>query len=322
MRSRERFTHWTLIAVLTAIAIVVGGVAYFSLRTPSTSTGASSQPTAPPALIGMSTPRSEWAASLAEVGGVDARRIFGQLASHDGEVALARSEIAAGRYPVLSFKVPRNDWAGAAAGKYDPQLRALVGKLAALPGRVSVTIHHEPSGDGTPQAYAAMQRHVLPILSPPANVDATVIVNGFWWSAKAQGYTDAEIAAWLPADVLRLAEIVAADTYQGGTTARPGENAAPKIRGLSAWATRVGVTKLGIGEYNGLDAAAITAAGDAVLADKRFVFAACFNSSANNRPGVDWKLTGDRLAAFKATVAKSRQIRAATPTPTPSIGTP
>ena len=30
-----------------------------------------------------------------------------------------------------------------------------------------------------------------------------------------------------------------------------------KITRMSAWATRVGVTKLGIGEYNGLDAASI-----------------------------------------------------------------
>jgi hypothetical protein len=106
--------------------------------------------------------------------------------------------------------------------------------------------------------------------------------------------------------VLDLAEVVAADTYQGGVNADPGENAGVKITRLSAWATRVGVTRLGIGEYNGLTASAITAAGDAVLADHRFVFASCFNSSQNNRPGVDWVLSGARLTAFKATVALSR----------------
>jgi hypothetical protein len=118
--------------------------------------------------------------------------------------------------------------------------------------------------------------------------------------------TDAEIAQWLPTDVLRASEIVASDTYQGGTTADIGENAGVKIARMSAWATRVGVPRLGIGEYNGLDAASITAAGNAILADNRYVFAAIFNSSHNNRPGVDWTLTGDRLTAFKATVARAR----------------
>ncbi len=90
--------------------------------------------------------------------------------------------------------------------------------------------------------------------------------------------------------------------------ASPGEDAAPKIKGLSAWAIRVGVNRLGLGEYNGLTAKAITAAGDAVLADRKFVFACAFNSSENNRSGVDWTLTGDRLKVFKATVAKARAL--------------
>lgn len=257
--------------------------------------------------IGMSAPASEWTTRLAETGPVYARRIFDELASFDSAVALAKKELAAGRMPILSFKVPNNDWSGVANGAYDAQLHRLADALDALNGRVFVTLHHEPVGNGTPSAYAAMQRHALPILGAPSNVLAGVIVNGFWWSAQRQGYTDAEIAQWLPADVLAASEVVAADTYQGGTTADPGEDAGVKIRRMSAWATRVGVTRLGIGEYNGLNAGAITAAGDAVLADARFVFAACFNSNENNRPGVSWLLTGARLDAFKATVAASRQ---------------
>src|SRR3712207_7764536 len=38
---------------------------------------------------------------------------------------LARSEVAAGRMPVLSFKAPNNDWTGAANGRYDAALRDL-----------------------------------------------------------------------------------------------------------------------------------------------------------------------------------------------------
>jgi hypothetical protein len=256
--------------------------------------------------IGMSAPNKEWNLRLSQTGPVYARRMFGELASFQSLVNDAADEIVAGRMPILSFKIPNNDWAGVAKGHYDAQLHDLADALDALPGRVFVTLHHEPQGDGTPQAWAAMQRHALPILRAPSNVLAGVIANGFWWSAQGQGLTDAEIAQWLPADVLALSEVIAADTYQAGLAVHPGEDAGVKIRRMSAWATRVGVAKLGIGEYNGLDAAAIKAAGDAVLADPRFVFASCFNSSANNKPGVDWTLTGARLQAFKQTVAQSR----------------
>ncbi len=267
--------------------------------------------------IGMSTPAGEWGASLNSTGSVDGRRLFDDLTSPDFALATARAEILAGRLPVLSFKVPGNDWAGVAAGHYDGALAALRDRLAVLPGRVFVTLHHEPASDGSAADWAAMQRHALPILSPPANVEAGVIANGFWWSQGPQGLTDAEIAQWLPADVLRLAEVVAADTYQGGTSARPGEDAGVKIRGLSAWANRTGVSRLGIGEYNGLSGAALRAAGSAVLADPRFDFALCYNSSENNRAGVNWKLEGDRLAAFQETVRASRAARGVATSPPP-----
>jgi hypothetical protein len=259
--------------------------------------------------IGMSAPAGEWSARLSESGGVDARRIFGDLGSPSSAMKLATSEVAAGRMPILSFKVPTNDWAGAGTGAYDAQLRDVTARLAALPGRVFVTLHHEPTGDGTPADYAAMLTHALPIMGAPANVDAGPIANGFWWSNGNQGLTDAEISQWLPARVLAASEVVAADTYQGGTTAKPGENAGVKIANMSKWAARVGVARLGIGEYNGLNAAAISAAGNAVLADPRFSFAAAFNSNVNNREGVSWQLTGDRLTAFKATVTQSRAAR-------------
>jgi hypothetical protein len=259
--------------------------------------------------IGMSAPAGEWSNRLSETGSLDARRIFGDLSSPTSAINLATSEVAAGRFPIVSFKVPSNDWAGVAAGKYDTQLRAVTTKLAALKGPSFVTLHHEPTGDGTPADYSAMLAHALPILGAPANVSAGPIVNGFWWSNGSQGLTDAEIAQWLPTSVLRVSEVVAADTYQGGTTAKPGENAGVKIANMSKWAARVGVAHLGIGEYNGLDGPSITAAGNAVLADPRFSFAAAFDSNVNNRAGVSWQLTGDRLTAFKATIAKSRAAR-------------
>ena len=280
-----------------------------STPAPSATPSASAPATTTPVAIGMSAPASEWSDRLSETGSIDSRRIFADLASPDSAIRMATSEVAAHRLPVVSFKVPNNDWAGAAAGKYDTQIKAVTSRLAAIGGRVFVTLHHEPSGDGTPVNYAAMLRHTLPLLGAPTSVYAGPIVNGFWWSNGSQGLTDAEIAQWLPADVLKVSEVVAADTYQGGTASKPGENAGVKIANMSKWATRVGVQHLGLGEYNGLDAASITAAGNAILSDPRFMFADIFNSNNNNRAGVSWQLTGDRLTAFKATVAKAHSMK-------------
>jgi hypothetical protein len=59
-----------------------------------------------------------------------------------------------------------------------------------------------------------------------------------------------------------VSAVIGADTYDGG-----GEDAGVKIRRMSAWASRVGVSRLGIGEFNGQSAAAITHATDAAKAD-------------------------------------------------------
>lgn len=293
---RRKFSHRAALALTCAIV---------SSALAPTATARQKQCIRPTPAIGMSTPRDTWEAQLAEVPGVTARRVFATLGNEEWAMQTARSEVAAGRLPIVSFKIPGNDWTGAAQGKYDAQLKQIVAQLATLPGRSVVAVHHEPFGDGTPEAYAAMQRHILPILSAPKNVDSAVILNGSWWTAGQRGLSDAVIATWLPADVIAAAEIVAADTYQGGRPANPGEDAGVKIERLAAWATRVGAKRLGIAEYNGLSAATLTKASDAILADPRFEFGLVFNSNANNREGVEWRLAGDRLEAFRATVAKA-----------------
>lgn len=256
--------------------------------------------------FGMAAPVDQWGTRLSEVGDIEARRVFGQLASPDRALQIARDELAAGRMPVISFKVPETDWAGAGAGRYDELLRYVTRELAAPGGRVFVTLHHEPAGDGTPDDYASMMRHALPILGAAANVDAGPILNGFWWSSTGQGLSDAEIARWLPADVLAESEVVAADTYQTVFGERTVELADTKILNFSAWARRVGVERLGIAEYNGSSAGALAAAGRAVLADPRMQFALVYNSNLEGPPGRQLVLSGPRLEAFRQTLALAR----------------
>jgi hypothetical protein len=77
----------------------------------------------------------------------------------------------------------------------------MAAKLDALSGPVFVAVHHEPANDGTAADWSAMQVHPLPILGRGANVAVGVIGNGWWWSAKAKGYSDAEIAKWITPSV-------------------------------------------------------------------------------------------------------------------------
>lgn len=257
----------------------------------------------------MAAPPKVWSARLSEVGDVGARRVYGQLAHPEPALRIAESALAAGRMPVVSFKVPGTDWAGAAAGRYDDALERVTDRLAAPGGRVFVTLHHEPAGDGLARDYAAMMKHALPILGAPANVRAGPIVNGFWWSSTGAGLDDSEIARWLPRGVLNRSEIVAADTYQTRVGDRVREEPAVKIKNLSAWARRVGVRRLGVGEYNASTGPSVKAAGLAVLSDPRIKFAMIFNSNANNPAGRSLQLDGRRLNAFRSTLAVAERRR-------------
>lgn len=59
---------------------------------------------------------------------------------------------------------------------------------------------------------------------------------------------------------------------------------------------------IGVGEYNGYSAATIRAAGEGFLSTPQVWFACMWNSTT----GKGHTLTGDRLAAFKATLADPR----------------
>ena len=144
----------------------------------------------------MSAPNSLWDQRVTEVGsGLQARRLF--FNGFTAGLSLASAACADGTYPVMSFKTGSYSWAQVAAGNADADLRALATKLAALPCDVFVAIHHEPEGDGTAADWSAMAVHALPILGGASggNIKVGVIGNGWWWSAEARGYTDAEIAA-------------------------------------------------------------------------------------------------------------------------------
>ena len=109
-----------VLGMRSTAAMATAALGLIGTQSGATAAPAKATPSAAPSpgvLIGMSSPVSQWATRLEQTGGVDARRLFADLASHDGKVKIAKSEIAAGRMPIMSFKLPKDDWAGAAKGQ-------------------------------------------------------------------------------------------------------------------------------------------------------------------------------------------------------------
>jgi hypothetical protein len=261
------------------------------------------------ALLGMSAPNNLWSQRVSEVGaGLQARRIF--LSSFTASLSLATTACNAGMSPVLSFKTSGYTWAQVASGSADAALRSLATKLNALPCNTFVAIHHEPaSGAGTPLAgeggsaadYAKMQAHALPILGGAigGKVKVGPIGNGWWFNTKG-GLTDAELKVWVSPAVLAASDFVAADTYQGQSTA---ETVASKINRMGAWARRTtGVRALGLGEFNMQTSQGMTDATTALRNDSLFAFGCIWNMDGTGAANAH-VLTGAMLTEFKKALA-------------------
>ena len=209
-------------------------------------------------LLGMSAPSAEWNARLAETGPVYVHRLFSSSPSVDSVLPEARADIAAGRLPVITIKP--GTWSSVAKGSVDATMRSNYTKLAALGGPVVIGAHHEPVGDtGLPADWARMQVRILPILEGTATdrVASTVIFNGHPF--RTNGYTDAQIGAYLTPGVLAVTDYVAGDFYHAGTITAPGEGPAVRLTRFADWAKRQGIpaSRLGVGEMGAHSATAL-----------------------------------------------------------------
>lgn len=259
----------------------------------STSSTSSDQTTPWQSKFGMSAPSNKWTERLGQVGATNVkyRRLFFQ--SFTDNISKVDEALDAGMTPVISWKAGSYSWAQVASGAADAQLYSLVGQLNAIPGPKFLAIHHEPAGDGTAADYVAMQLHALPILKTAQQSTVGVIGNGWWWSAQNQGYSDSEIAEWIPSSVKNVSDVIAADTYQDEGLV---EDGSVKASRLAAWAKRTGgVSALGIGEFNGFTASSITNVMNVVKAEPLFKWALVWNSGPS---GLGTPLEGDRLQAF------------------------
>ena len=262
-------------------------------------------PTANGALVGMNAMASSWDQRAREVGpGLGARRIFADLAAGaSSQIGLVEEAHNAGMLPVISYKVG-GDIAGAKAGSYNAVAEQAAAKLASYGLPTAVTFWHEPNPDLSGADYVAASKQILPAFKQ-GELRVGPILNGWLLDNQLPLF-----ASFAPDEMFGLWDWFGVDTYESGTPTSPGK-AKPADR-IPAMANFVAARKpgmpLGVGEYNGFSAQTIAAAGDALLSTPDVWFGCVWN----NTGGIGQVLTGDRLAAFKQTLADPRKASART----------
>ena len=259
-------------------------------------------------VIGMSAPKADWATRLAEVGatGVKARRIFADLGvGPQHQSALIEQTVAAGMLPVVSYKVGGNI-TGAASGTFDAVATQAANYLASFNVPIAVSIWHEPNGDMTGPQFVAIQQRLVPKFKI-GKLRVGPILNGFLLTQPNQqpGQGVDEFTTYTTPALLDLWDWFGIDTYQPGTLSSPGAlMPVERLRVLVDWLGKQGhpAMPVGVGEYNGFSAAAITGMGEGLLSIPNVWFGCLWNVD-EARAGV---LTGSRLDAYKATKADAR----------------
>lgn len=259
-------------------------------------------PTAAKKIIGMSAPANLWAQRVSEVGscGLEARRIFADLAKGaQDKRSLIEDAIADGMMPVVSYKVGGNV-TGAGQGAFDTVANQAAAFLDGYNVPMAVTIWHEPNGDMTGPQYVAMTERLLPFFKR-GQLKVGPIYNGFLVDT-ANGTNT--LRTFTSPTLWNLWDYFGYDTYDG-----PNRNPADRIDPMLAFVAANGKPNIPqlIGEYNGIDAAAITELGNEVLETPTFWAALLWNTDADASIGAT-HLSGDRLAAFQATKRDSRAL--------------
>jgi hypothetical protein len=248
----------------------------------------------------MSAPAKVWDQRSREIGpGLGARRIFADLAKGaDSQLKLVEQAHAAGMLPVISYKVG-GDLEGAIRGDYNDVAAQAAAKLKSYGLATAVGFWHEPYGDMTGERYVTASKQLLPIFRQ-GRLKVGPILNGWLLDNKRD-----EFASFCPDELFGLWDWFGIDTYESGSMQSPGDHQpGDRLPVLSAYLNSRGHGDLpiGVGEYNGFSAQSITAAGDAMFRTPNVWFGCMWNATG----GRGWQLSGDRLEAFRGTLADPR----------------
>ncbi|KRF06403.1 hypothetical protein ASG88_19810, partial [Nocardioides sp. Soil777] len=206
---------------------------------------------------------------------------------------------AAGMLPVISYKVG-GDVAGAVNGRFNSVAEEAAARLASYGRPTAVTIWHEPYKDMSGAEFAAMHRQLMPIFKG-GEVRVGPILNGFLLDNQVSTF-----ASFCPDDLFEVWDYFGIDTYEGGTMEAPGaRKPGDRIPALSSYLRSRGYDlPLGVGEYNGFSAETIAAAGEALLTTPNVWFGCMWNENGEFAR----ELSGERLEAFRATVADTERV--------------
>jgi Cellulase (glycosyl hydrolase family 5) len=120
---------------------------------------------------------SPWEKELG--GNIGVHRMFFSAGQVNGAVSKAKSSLAKGRLPWISFKLPHS-WQQMASGKGDAWAKDIAKRFSALNGPVWIAFAHEPEKDGDILVWKKMQERLGPILRNNAsNVGFSVILMGY-----------------------------------------------------------------------------------------------------------------------------------------------
>lgn len=236
------------------------------------------------------------------------RRTFFRGHQVSGAVATARSDLALGRVPWISFKFPHS-WAAMARGDGDAWARDIAKRLGELDGPVWIAFHHEPEKDGNIAQWRRTQERLAPIVRSTApNVAYTVIVMGFHQvtgGSLNSGQAPYGFANLWPATKI---DVLGIDPYNyhgvpGRSAAEPADLTKQYFEPVGRWAERRnvawGVAETGFTETSfAVERSWIQNTYDGLRANGGIAMS-YFNSAPSNASG-DWVLdTQPRLDAYR-----------------------
>lgn len=253
--------------------------------------------------LGFTSPEGDYEREVDRVGDPSVRRgRYLDIGDVKAEIDTMRTSLARGRLPWTSYSA---NWREVASGKWDAVLREHFAGYRSLPGPGLVTFAHEPTGKGDPKDFVAAWHHLLDLADREGTGSVTLlpVMNGYVWGPWAD-WSDEQIEAYLPADLLARWPVVGLDIYHGATAESPGARPAQVLANVVSWADRTGVELLAIGEIGVHDADAWREVWSFMERHRdRFVAVSYYNSHVNVRPGVEWYLSGETLDAFRESLA-------------------
>lgn len=125
----------------------------------------------------------------------------------DSAVSTAKSDLAGGRMPWMSFTFPYS-WSDMAAGRGDTWARNLATQFAAIDQPVWLAFHHEPEKDGDERVWVAAQKRIAPIVRSTAPKAAYTIILTGWHELYDPNYS---LDMMWPGD--GLVDVVGFDVY-------------------------------------------------------------------------------------------------------------